>query len=170
MASKRSLAMAAAVVAVGSLALGTPAPAQQAGVALGTLSCNVSSGWGFIFGSSRDLRCSYSPRPGVTEHYAGTIQKFGVDIGYLSNAVMVWSVIAPTSDLAPSALQGQYIGATGSASVGVGAGANVLVGGFQKSVTLQPVSIEGNEGLNVAGGIGAISLTFQGAVADRPPG
>jgi hypothetical protein len=169
MASKLSLAMAAAVVAVGVAALGTPAPAQQAGVAVGTLSCNVGSGWGFIFGSSRDLRCTYSPRPGVTEHYAGQIQKFGVDIGYLSNAVMVWSVIAPTSDLSPSALAGQYVGATGSATVGVGVGANVLVGGFEKSVTLQPVSIEGNQGLNVAGGIGEISLKFQGAVAVPTP-
>ena len=94
MASKLSLAMAVAVVAVGALALGTPARAQQSGVKVGVLTCNVSSGWGFIFGSSRDLRCTYSPRPGVTEHYAGQIQKFGVDIGYLSNAVMVWSVIA----------------------------------------------------------------------------
>jgi uncharacterized protein DUF992 len=169
MVRKLSLAMAAAVVAVGSLALATPAPAQQAGVAVGTLTCNVSSGWGFIFGSSRDLRCSYSPRPGVTEHYAGTIQKFGVDIGYVSNAVMVWSVIAPTSDVAPSALSGQYVGATASATVGVGVGANVLVGGFEKSVTLQPVSIEGNQGLNVAGGIGAISLKFQGAFAVPTP-
>jgi hypothetical protein len=125
----------------------------------------VSSGWGFIFGSSRDLRCTYSPRPGVAEHYAGKIQKFGVDIGYVSNAVMVWSVIAPTSDLSPGALGGDYLGATGSATVGVGVGANVLVGGFQKSVTLQPVSIEGNQGLNVAGGIGAIGLKFQGATA-----
>ena len=169
MASKLSLATAAAVVAVGALALGTPAPAQQAGVAVGTLTCNVSSGWGLILGSSRELNCAYSPRPGVTEYYSGHIQKLGVDIGYVSNAVMVWSVIAPTSDLAPSALAGTYVGATASASVGVGVGANVLVGGLEKSVTLQPVSIEGNQGLNVAGGIGAISLKFERAVAVGSP-
>jgi hypothetical protein len=120
-------------------------------------------------GSSRELNCAYSPRPGVTEYHAGNIQKLGVDIGYVSNAVMVWSVIAPTSDLAPSALAGTYVGATASASVGVGVGANVLVGGFEKSVTLQPVSIEGNQGLNVAGGIGAISLRFERAVAVGSP-
>jgi uncharacterized protein DUF992 len=160
MASKLSLAMAAAVVAVGALALGTPAPAQEAGVKAGFLNCNVSSGWGFIFGSSRDLRCTYSPKPGVAEHYAGKIQKFGVDIGYVSSAVIVWAVVAPTSDLSPGALSGDYVGATASATVGVGLGAHVLVGGFNKSVTLQPVSVEGNQGLNVAGGIGAISLKF----------
>src|ERR1700674_2528320 len=158
MASKLSLAMAVAVVAVGALALGTPARAQQSGVKVGVLTCNVSSGWGFIFGSSRDLRCTYSPNSGPGEHYAGKIQKFGVDIGYVSSAVIVWAVVAPTSDLAPGALNGDYVGATASATVGVGVGAHVLGGGFSKSVTLQPVSIEGNQGLNVAGGIGAMSL------------
>jgi len=161
MARKRSLVTAATVVAVGAFALGTPAPAQQAGVAVGVLTCNVSSGRGFVFGSSRSLRCTYSPQPGVAEHYAGSIKKFGVDVGYVSSAVIVWGVIAPTSDMAPGALAGTYVGATGSASVGVGVGANVLVGGFNKSVTLQPVSLEGNQGLNVAGGIGAIRLRFE---------
>jgi hypothetical protein len=161
MTRKLSLAMAAAVVAVGALALSTQAPAQPAGVKAGILTCNVSSGWGFVFGSSRSLRCTYSPKPGVAEHYAGRVQKFGVDIGYVSSAVIVWGVIAPTSDLSPGALSGDYVGATASASVGVGVGANVLVGGFNKSVTLQPVSIEGNQGLNVAAGIGAINLKFE---------
>ena len=163
MRSKLSLAMAAAVLAGGAFASGTPASAQPAGVAVGTLTCNVSSGWGFIFGSSRDLRCTYSPRPGVAEHYAGKIGKFGVDIGYVSNAVIVWSVVAPTSDLRPGAIAGDYAGATGGASVGVGVGANVLVGGSNRSITLQPVSFEGNTGLNVAAGIGSITLRFQGA-------
>jgi len=165
MARKLSWAMAAAVAAAGALALQTPASAQPAGVALGTLTCNVGSGWGFVFGSSRDLRCTYSPRPGIAEHYAGKVQKFGVDIGYLSNAVVVWSVVAPTADLSPGALAGQYVGATGGASVGLGVGANVLFGGSDRSITLQPVSFEGSEGLNVAAGIGSIGLTFQGATA-----
>ena len=165
MGSKLSLAVAAAVVAGAMLGSGTPASAQPAGVAVGTLTCNVSSGWGFIFGSSRDLRCTYSPQPGIAEHYAGRIGKFGVDIGYVSSAVIVWSVVAPTSNLGPGALAGDFAGATASASVGVGAGANVLVGGSNRSITLQPVSFEGNTGLNVAAGIGSITLRFQGAVA-----
>jgi hypothetical protein len=158
MASKLSLAAAAAVVAVGALTLSTPAPAQQSGVKVGVLTCNVSSGWGFVFGSTRNLRCTFSPNAGPPEHYNGRIQKFGVDIGFVSSAVIVWGVLNPTSDMAPGALQGDYVGATASASVGVGAGANVLVGGFNKSVTLQPLSVEGNQGLNVAAGIGAINL------------
>jgi uncharacterized protein DUF992 len=158
MARRLSLTVAAAVVAVGALALGSQAPAQPAGVKAGVLTCNVSSGWGFVFGSSRSLRCTYSPKPGIAEHYAGAIKKFGVDIGYVSSAVIVWGVIAPTADVGPGALAGDYAGATASASVGVGLGANVLVGGSNKQFALQPVSIEGNQGLNVAAGIGAISL------------
>ncbi len=161
MARKLSLALTLAVVAVGALVLGTPADAQQSGVKAGTLTCNVSSGWGFVFGSTRNLRCTYSPKPGVAEHYAGTIKKFGVDLGYVSSAVIVWAVVAPTADVSPGALAGDYGGATASVSVGVGLGANVLVGGSNKQFALQPVSIEGNQGLNVAAGIGAISLKHQ---------
>lgn len=157
MTRKLSLTLAAAVLALGALAWGTPALAQS-GVKAGILTCNVSSGWGFVFGSSRDLRCTYSPKPGVAEHYAGTVKKFGVDIGYVSSAVIVWAVVAPTTDVAPGALSGDYAGVTAGASVGVGLGANVLVGGSNKQFALQPLSVEGNQGLNVAAGIGAISL------------
>jgi hypothetical protein len=158
MPRKLSLTAAAAVVAVGALAWSAPASAQQSGTKVGVLTCNVSSGWGFVFGSSRNLRCTFSPNQGPAEHYAGRVQKFGVDIGYVTSAVIVWAVLNPTSDVAPGALAGDYVGATAAASVGVGVGANVLVGGFNKSVTLQPLSVEGNQGLNVAAGIGAISL------------
>jgi uncharacterized protein DUF992 len=135
---------------------GASAPARaEGGVKAGTLSCHVSSGWGFVFGSSRDLQCTYSPAPGAGERYTGKISKYGVDIGYQSGAVMVWIVIGP------GALAGDYGGATGSASIGVGLGANVLVGGSKNSIALQPVSIEGNTGLNVAGGIGALTLRHE---------
>jgi di/tricarboxylate transporter len=142
------------------LALGTPAQAA-AGVKVGTLTCNESSGWGFVFGSSRSLKCSYSSRAGVTERYVGRISKFGVDIGYLSNAVIVWVVVAPSPDVAPGALAGAYGGATGGASIGLGLGANVLIGGSAKSIALQPVSFEGNRGLNVAAGIASMTLESQ---------
>ncbi len=136
----------------------TPA-AAQGGVRVGTLSCNVASGWGFVFGSSKALNCTFSHGPGrPPEHYAGTISKFGVDIGYTQGGVLVWAVLAPTANVAPGALAGNYGGATASATVGVGAGANVLVGGSNRTISLQPVSIEGNTGLNVAAGIGAITL------------
>jgi di/tricarboxylate transporter len=82
-----------------------------------------------------------------------------VDVGYQDGGVLVWGVIAPTSDMRKGALGGNYAGATASATVGIGLGANVLVGGLDKSIALQPVSIEGNKGLNLAAGIGAVDLT-----------
>ena len=114
----------------------------------------------FIFGSSKDLRCNFAPNAGMGEHYVGSISKFGVDIGYTSSAVIVWAVVAPTSGMRRGALQGDYAGATASVTAGVGVGAHVLVGGLDRSVTLQPLSVEGNTGLNVAGGIGAMTLKY----------
>ena len=157
MAKISRLATIAAIAALGAVAFG--AQPQAAGVKAGVLTCNVSSGWGFIIGSSRDLRCVLS-RPNVApEHYTGRISRFGVDIGYVQSAVIVWGVIAPTTNMAPGALAGSFGGVSGSATIGAGLGANVLVGGSNQSIALQPVSIEGNTGLNVAGGIAAMTLT-----------
>jgi hypothetical protein len=133
---------------------------QRAAVRAGYLTCNVSSGWGLIFGSSRSLNCSYAMQPGYTEFYTGTITRFGADIGFLSSAVMIWAVLAPTTNLGQGSLAGTYAGATASAAVGVGAGANVLIGGFNHSIALQPISIEGQNGLNVAAGVAALTLKF----------
>jgi len=149
--------MLGAAVAVTGLALATAADAAPHGVRVGDLTCNVASGWGFVFGSSKDLHCTYRGN-GHREHYIGSISKFGVDIGYTEGGVLVWGVFAPTSDLRKGALSGDYVGASAQATVAVGAGANVLIGGFDKSIDLQPLSVEGSKGLNVAAGIGSISL------------
>ncbi|HTP76037.1 MAG TPA: DUF992 domain-containing protein [Rhizomicrobium sp.] len=153
------LMMGAAVLAAGALALAGTADAAPHGVKVGTLTCNVASGWGFVFGSSKDLHCTFRPNSHTSEHYTGTISKFGVDIGYTEGGVLVWGVFAPASDVRAGALAGDYAGATASATVGVGLGANVLIGGLDKSIALQPLSVEGNKGLNVAAGVGAISLS-----------
>lgn len=151
------MGLALGIVALAGALNSEPGRAAE-GVKVGFLTCNVSSGFGFIFGSSRDVNCTFSPSAGKAETYKGKINKFGVDIGYLNSAVMVWAVLAPTADSKPGNLAGEYVGATGSATVGVGVGANVLVGGSNKSFTLQPVSIEGNTGLNVAAGVAALTL------------
>jgi Protein of unknown function (DUF992) len=152
----KTLRTAAAFAAVLGLASAFVAPAEAAGVKVGTLTCNVSSGWGFVFGSSRALSCTFA---GPDDYYVGNISKFGVDIGYTQGGVLIWTVVAPTANLAPGSLSGSYAGATASATVGVGVGANALIGGSNNSVALQPLSIEGNRGLNVAAGIGAITLS-----------
>jgi hypothetical protein len=159
MRKKLRLAIAALGVAAGLSAQVTPAHAQS-GVRVGTLSCNVAGGWGFVFGSSKSLRCTLTPGWRHPEHYAGTISKFGVDIGYTSGGVLVWAVFAPGPYVGPGAIAGDYVGATGSATIGFGVGANVLVGGSNRSISLQPLSIEGNTGLNVAAGVGAITLRY----------
>jgi hypothetical protein len=137
---------------------GTIANAQS-GANVGTLSCSVAGGVGFVFGSSKDLSCLFTRTDGKAERYTGSIKKFGVDIGFTKEAQIVWLVFAPGS-IAPGALSGSYGGATASGTVGVGVGANVLLGGSNKQVTLQPVSVEGSKGLNVAAGIGAVDLDY----------
>jgi Protein of unknown function (DUF992) len=155
----------AAVAALTLFALAAmPVHAQKKmTIKTGYLTCHVASGWGFIIGSSRKIRCSYVSKNHPTEHYTGTISKFGADIGYLESAVILWAVAAPTTDLGKGALAGHYGGAQASVALGVGAGANVLIGGFKKSIALQPVSVEGQNGLNVAAGIAEMSLHYDGS-------
>ena len=146
--------LAAAAVAL-TAGAGQAAPA---GVKVGTLTCDVAAGAGFVFGSTKNLTCQYAPSRASVERYSGTISKWGVDIGYTGKGKLVWAVMAPTSDVRPGAIEGEYAGATAQANVGVGLGANVLIGGLDKSIALQPLSVEGSTGLNVAAGIGQISL------------
>ena len=159
MLRKLAIAICALGLSAGTAILATPAQAQ--GVKAGALTCNVASGFGFIFGSSKAVNCTFSPNGGPPQHYVGSIDKFGVDIGYVQSAVIIWAVLAPTTNPGPGSLAGTYAGATASATVGVGVGANVLVGGSGNSISLQPLSIEGNTGLNVAGGVAELNLTYQ---------
>jgi hypothetical protein len=161
--------MFAASVAAGTAALG--ASASAGGVKLGVLTCHESSGWGFVLGSTKHLRCTFSTDHGYVEHYEGKVSKFGVDLGYTSSAVIIWDVVAPNTGIERGALAGEYAGAQASVALGGGVGANVLVGGLRRSIALQPVSIQGETGLNIAAGIGAISLKFVGAEGNReaPP-
>ena len=159
MVSRLGAALGALGLVAGGVALGTPARAQD--VRVGMMTCDVAGGFGYVLGSSRDLQCTFSPAQGPAEHYSGTISKFGVDIGYVQNAVMVWTVLAPTVALSPGSLTGTYGGVTASATVGVGVGANVLVGGSSDTISLQPVSVEGGTGLNVSGGFASMSLSFE---------
>jgi hypothetical protein len=153
------LRLAAVLAASVGLASAFAATAGAQGVVVGNLTCNVSSGWGFVFGSSRGLNCTFAGVGGRYEYYSGAISKFGVDIGYTQGGVMIWTVVAPAGNLAPGALAGNYGGATASATVGVGVGANALIGGSGNTIALQPLSVEGNTGLNVAAGIAGITLT-----------
>jgi hypothetical protein len=152
MQKSTSVILAAAFTA----ALVLPASAQTK---VGTLDCDISAGIGMIVASQKGVQCTFTPSAGRRpEIYQGTITKYGVDIGATSGGRMIWAVFAPTNANLNGALAGGYAGATAEATVGAGAGANVLVGGSNRTITLQPLSVQGQTGLNLAVGVAGLSL------------
>lgn len=155
---KKSFLAATAAIAF-AVAGGYSSVSQAGGIEIGTLSCNVAGGVGLIIGSSKGMKCVFSPAGGgPSEGYSGSIDKLGVDIGFTNKSRIIWTVFAASSDVPRGALAGRYGGATAEATVGVGIGANALVGGLSNSFTLQPLSIQGQTGLNVAGGLARMTL------------
>jgi hypothetical protein len=150
---RKAIAAAALLLAFAAL---EPAAAQR--VRTGVLSCDVSAGIGFIIGSQRSLICQFSPDGGPPEIYTGTISRFGLDIGATAGGQMVWAVFAEYGGPTPGVLAGDYVGATGEATVAVGLGANVLIGGSNRQVALQPLSVSGQVGLNLAVGVADLRL------------
>jgi len=147
------LAAAAFVAAIAS-----PALAQAERVKAGTLTCDISGGIGLIITSHKDVTCMFTPsQPGPREVYVGGISKFGLDLGATAGGEMVWAVYAPTTRRF-GALAGNYSGATAEATVGAGLGANVLLGGSDRTIALQPLSVQGQAGLNVAAGVAELTL------------
>ena len=155
-----AVAVLAAVAAVAvQLALPVSAMAQSSNrTKAGTLTCDISAGIGLIVGSKKNVTCVFTPaQPGPREVYVGSINKFGLDVGATSGGEMMWSVFAP-SNKKFGALAGQYGGGSAEATVGAGLGANVLVGGSDRTVALQPVSLQGQTGLNLAVGVAGLDL------------
>ncbi len=143
-----------------SLAVSPALAKNNKGVKIGVLSCDVSGGVGLIFASSRSVDCTFERTVGGrNERYKGTIDRLGIDIGVTGKAVMAWVVFAP-GKLKRGALAGSYGGVSAEASVAVGLGANVLLGGSNKSIALQPLSVQAQTGLNVAAGIAAMRLKY----------
>jgi hypothetical protein len=143
-----------------SMATHTPhAAAAQGSVKVGFLSCEVAGGVSFIFGSSRDLTCTFETSDKhQIEKYNGKVRKYGIDIGYLKSGVIIWGVVAPTSTVAPGALAGDYVGINATLAAGYGIGADALIGGYKNSIALQPLSVEGVQGLNIAAGVVGLTL------------
>jgi hypothetical protein len=148
-----ALVGAAAVAVVATI----PADAQPQRVQVGTLACSISAGVGLVVASQRNVSCNFQPDGGPPEAYTGTMTRIGVDVGFTTGGAMVWGVFAGTNRYA-GMLAGTYAGATAEATVAAGLGANVLVGGSNRSVALQPLSMQGQVGLNVAAGVGALEL------------
>jgi hypothetical protein len=147
----------AALAAITALAIVHPVPALAfERTKAGTLFCDISAGIGFIITSKKNLTCMFMPSHGTRELYSGTIRKFGLDLDATANGEMIWAVYV-SSKKRFGALAGQY-SAGAEAAIGAGLGANLLVGGSERTVTLQPASIQGQTGLNLAVGVTGIDL------------
>jgi len=150
----------AAVAAVALLTFVAGARAQQPvqPVQVGVLQCRGGASVGFIVGSVTHLGCVLRAEGLPEDRYIATIRKVGIDLGITQESALAWAVFAPVARLGPGDLSGNYAGAQGSASIGVGAGGNVLVGGSANSIALQPLSLQGQVGLNVAAGLESLEL------------
>ncbi|SFZ83653.1 Protein of unknown function [Devosia enhydra] len=150
--------IAAAVAALVIAASGTAAQAQSR-VEVGRLSCDVAGGIGFIIGSSKDMTCRFIRKGHRTEVYQGRIDKIGFDIGVTGRTQIEWLVFSgSTNRVGPRSLAGTYAGASAEATLGVGLGANWLVGGSQRGFALQPWSIQGQTGLNYSVALAGLTL------------
>ena len=132
--------------------------AAQSGVQVGVLECRGSGSISFVIGSVHEFTCIFNPGGGPVVPYHGIVRKVGLDLGVTEGSVLGWAVFAPTRDIGPGDLAGNYGGVTAGAAVGVGGNANVLVGGSNNSIALQPLSLEGQAGLNVAVGVAGLEL------------
>jgi Protein of unknown function (DUF992) len=151
--------LSALLLGIATTAVLTASQAQsQQGVQLGVLNCRGGASMGFVVGSVTNLGCVLTGTGRPDQPYVATIRKVGLDLGITEQTALSWAVFAPVNYSGPGDISGNYAGAQSSASIGVGVGANVLVGGSQNSIALQPLSLQGSVGLNVAAGLQSLEL------------
>jgi uncharacterized membrane protein len=151
-------AFAAAIIGAAALATTVITPANaQSRVQVGTLECSMSAGVGLIVGSQRNVSCYFKINGAPVETYTGTMTRIGLDIGVTTGGAIIWAVFADTNRR-NGMLSGTYVGATAEMSIAAGLGANALVGGSNSTVALQPLSVQGQTGLNIAAGVGSLEL------------
>lgn len=154
-----TFAVSASAADMASSRNATVQPYSQAGV----LTCDFQPSIGVIIGSRQEMDCVFKPaqRGAPVERYSGQITKIGVDIGFYNGGRLAWAVWAPT--VRPEgALRGSYVGASANATIGIGAGTNILTGGTWKNISLQPISVQGQKGLNAAVALSNLRLKFEG--------
>jgi Protein of unknown function (DUF992) len=140
-----------------------PAAAQptQAWTQVGSLSCKVNPNIGFIIVGHQPLECLFTPNERTPpQAYDGAINTVGLNVGISAGGVLGWAVFAPTTGIPAGALAGDYVGVSGDIGIGVGAGANVLVGGSGRTFALQPLSLQGSVAFNVVLGVSALTLRW----------
>jgi hypothetical protein len=155
---RRPLLIAAIVTTLAASIAGAAAQQPMQRVRVGILECRGGASVGFIVGSVTNLGCVLRVDGMPEDRYVATIRKVGLDLGITQESALAWGVYAPVSRLGPGDLSGDYAGAQGSATLGVGVGGNVLVGGSNNSIALQPLSVQGQVGVNVAAGLESLEL------------
>ena len=158
-----SLIGVALAALVGSFAT---ANAQQ-NVQVGVLECHGGQNVGMVIASATTLECVFNSAGRRPELYLARVSRFGVDLGVTENTGLAWAVHAPTQRIGRGDLAGNYGGVGGNASFGVGGGGNLLLGGSANSFALQPLSLQGQTGVNVSGGIVGLTLEPAGFVKRR---
>ena len=151
-----------AFVIAGMAPFGARAQAQgQNWTQSGMLRCRLNPSIGFVIFGHQSMECRFVPSvAGPAQIYEGALNTVGIDVGVISGGGLAWAVLAPTSGVAAGALAGEYVGASGDIALGAGVGANVLVGGSQRSFALQPVSLEGSVALDVTLGLSSLHLRY----------
>ena len=155
---RRFLIIAAGALATLASSIGGAQAQQVQRVQVGVLECRGGASVGFIVGSVTHLGCVFRADGLPEDRYIATIRKVGLDLGITQESALAWGVFAPVARLGPGDLSGNYVGAQGSATLGIGVGGNVLIGGSANSIALQPLSVQGQTGLNVAAGIAGLEL------------
>lgn len=140
----------------------SPANAQTVPTtSAGTLTCQLAPSIGLIIGSRQRMACRFVPNgPYPPEAYVGVMGTIELDIGITAGGVLAWGVLAPTAGPMRGKLAGTYVGASGAVGVGVGVGANLLFGGSNRSIALQPLSVEGSVGINLSLGVSSLTLAL----------
>ena len=149
--------MPCALAALAS-SIGGASAQQVPRVQVGVLECRGGASVGFVVGSVTNLGCVLRADGMPEDRYIATIRKVGLDLGITQELALAWGVFAPVARLGPGDLSGNYVGAQGSATLGVGVGGNVLVGGSANSIALQPLSVQGQVGISVAAGLESLEL------------
>jgi hypothetical protein len=155
--------LCAALLILSGLGVGPAAAQQQWQTNVGRLICRAGPAAGALIASRRHLTCQFRAADGHVERYAGSVTRFGFDVGVTAGGVMAWAVVTRTRGLRRGALAGHYVGLSGEVSVGVGGGAKALIGGTRRAVVLQPVSFVAQVGVNLAIGVAGLSLRFLGS-------
>ena len=140
--------------------LSAPADAQAppTWTQVGMLNCRLNPSIGFIIAGHQTMECRFTQDGFPPQAYEGALNTVGLNIGITAGGALAWAVFAPTAGAPAGALAGEYVGASGDIGIGLGVGANVLIGGSGRTIALQPVSVEGSVGVNVVLGVSALKL------------